>query len=45
MAAAAYEVQNKRQMDQLNEDYDNGKISKEEYESRKKRIEKGSIVY
>jgi len=44
-AGAAYEIQNKRQMDQLNEDYDKGKISKEEYESRKKQIEKGSIIY
>lgn len=42
---AGYEIQNKRQMDQLNEDYKNGKISKEEYESRKKQIEKGSIIY
>jgi len=44
-AGAAYEIQNKRQMDKLEEDYKNGKISREEYESRKKQIEKGSIIY
>ena len=44
-AGAAYEIQNKRQMDQLEEDYKNGKITREEYEARKRQIEKGSIFY
>lgn len=44
-AGAAYEIQNKRQMDQLEEDYESGKISQEEYEYRKKRIKEGSIIY
>ena len=43
--SAGYEIQAKRQMDQLNKDYENEKISKQEYEARKKEIEKGSIFY
>ena len=42
---AGYEVQAKRQMDRLEEDYRNRRISREEYESRKRQIESGSIVY
>lgn len=42
---AGYEIQAKRQMDQLEEDYENEKISKQEYEARKAQIEKGSIFY
>jgi osmotically-inducible protein OsmY len=42
---AGYEVQNKRQMDRLEEDYKNERISRKEYESRKQQIEKGSIIY
>ncbi len=42
---AAYEIQTKRQMDQLEEDYRSGKITKEEYEIRKDQIRKGSIFY
>jgi hypothetical protein len=42
---AAYEYQNKRQMDQLEEDFEQGKIDKQEYEIRKKQIESGSLVY
>ncbi len=44
-AGAAYEIQNKRQMDQLEKDYKAGKITREEYEARKKQIEQGSIIY
>jgi hypothetical protein len=44
-AGAAYEIQNKRQMDQLEEDYKKGNITREEYEARKKQIEKGSVFY
>jgi hypothetical protein len=42
---AGYEYSAKRQMDQLEEDYKNRRISREEYEDRKKQIEKGSIIY
>jgi len=42
---AGYEINNKRQLDKLEEDYKNEKISREEYEARKRQIEHGSIVY
>lgn len=42
---AGYEIQAKRQMDKLEEDYKNERISRQEYESRKKQIESGSIIY
>ena len=42
---AAYEYSAKRQLDALEEDYKSGNITREEYESRKKQIEKGSIIY
>ncbi len=42
---AGYEIQAKRQMDRLDEDFKNRRISREEYEDRKKQIEKGSIIY
>ena len=42
---AGYEIQAKRQMDRLEDDYRNRRISREEYESRKRQIESGSIVY
>jgi hypothetical protein len=42
---AGYEYQAYRQMQQLEADYKNKKISREEYEDRKKQIEKGSILY
>lgn len=44
-AGAAYEIQAKRQMDQLEEDLEEGRITREEYESRRRQIEKGSIIY
>jgi hypothetical protein len=43
--SAGYEYQAYRQMQQLEDDYKNKKISREEYEDRKKQIEKGSILY
>lgn len=43
-AGTAYEYQNKRAMDELNQEYQAGKISKEEYERRKLEIEKRSIT-
>lgn len=42
---AAYEYQNKKQMDRLEEDFKAGKISKEEYLKRKEDIKSGSIIY
>jgi hypothetical protein len=42
---AAYEYSAHEQMQQLEEDYKNEKISRREYEERKKQIEAGSIIY
>ena len=42
---AGYEINNKRQMDKLEEDYRNERISRREYEDRKRQIEAGSIIY
>jgi uncharacterized membrane protein len=42
---AAYEYSNKRAMDALEQDYKSGRITKEEYERRKKEIEQRSLVY
>ena len=42
---AGYEIQAKRQMDRLDEDFQKRRISREEYEDRKKQIERGSIIY
>jgi hypothetical protein len=44
-AGGGYEYQAYRQMQQLEEDYRNRRISREEYEDRKRQIEKGSILY
>ena len=40
-----YEYNSHRQMDKLEEDYRSGRIGREEYQDRKRQIEKGSIVY
>ncbi|HEU4343077.1 MAG TPA: hypothetical protein VFU31_16110 [Candidatus Binatia bacterium] len=45
VTGAGYEYNAKRQMDRLEEDYKNRRISREEYEDRKRQIEKGSILY
>jgi len=42
---AGYEIQANRQMNRLEDDFRNGRISREEYESRKRQIESGSIIY
>jgi hypothetical protein len=42
---AAYEYSNKRAMDDLREDYESGRISREEYQRRKDAIEDRSLVY
>jgi hypothetical protein len=41
----AYEIHVKRQMDRLDDDLKNRRISREEYEDRKQEIQKGSIIY
>jgi len=42
---AAYEINAKRQMDKLEDDRRSGRISRDEYQDRKRQIEKGSIIY
>lgn len=42
---AGYEYNAYRQMQQLEEDYKAERISRAEYEERKKQIEAGSIIY
>jgi uncharacterized membrane protein len=42
---AAYEYSNKRAMDELQADYDAGRIDAQEYERRKHEIEQRSLVY
>jgi hypothetical protein len=44
-AGVGYEFNAKRQMDKLEEDFKNERISRREYEDRKRQIEAGSIVY
>ena len=43
--ATAYELRARQQMQQIEEDYKNGKIDKREYEIRKDQIQKGSVAY
>jgi hypothetical protein len=40
-----YEHNAKRQMDKLEDDRRSGRISRDEYQDRKRQIEKGSIIY
>ncbi|HXF75602.1 MAG TPA: hypothetical protein VNN13_05885 [Methylomirabilota bacterium] len=42
---AGYEINAKRQMDRLENDYRNERISRREYLYRKNQIERGSILY
>jgi hypothetical protein len=42
---AGYEINNKQQMDRLENDYRNERISRQEYEARRAQIEHGSIIY
>ena len=42
---AGYEINAHSQMDKLDADYRNERISRREYEARKSQIEKGSILY
>jgi osmotically-inducible protein OsmY len=43
-SGAGYEIQAKRQMDKLEEEYKSGKIDKKEYEIRKDQIKRGSLI-
>ena len=42
---AGYEINANRQMDRLEDDYRRERISRREYEDRKRQIERGSILY
>ena len=42
---AGYEINAKRQMDRLDDDYRRERISRREYEHRRGQIERGSILY
>ena len=42
---AGYEINNKQQMDRLEQDYKDERISRREYEARKSQIQSGSIIY
>jgi hypothetical protein len=42
---AGYEINAKRQMDRLEDDYRRERISRREYERRKDQLERGSIIY
>jgi hypothetical protein len=42
---AGYEINNHSQMEKLDADLRNERISRREYEARKSQIEKGSIIY
>jgi len=42
---AGYEYNAYRQMQQLEEDYKNDKLSRAEYKKRKQQIEAGSLIY
>jgi hypothetical protein len=42
---AGYEINAKRQMDRLEDDYRHERISRREYEARRNQIERGSIIY
>ena len=42
---AAYEINAKTQLDQLERDYKDGKMTQAEYEARRDQIKKGSLVY
>jgi hypothetical protein len=44
-AGAAYEYSNKHQIEQLDKDYKEVNITKDEYDRRRKEIENRSLVY
>lgn len=42
---AGYEINAKRQMDRLEDDFRRERIGRREYEARRHQIERGSVVY
>jgi hypothetical protein len=44
-SGAGYEYSAKRQMDRLEDERKAGRISSEEYQDRKRQIERGSLIY
>jgi hypothetical protein len=42
---AGYEINAKRQMDKLENDYRDERLGRREYEARRRQIERGSIIY
>jgi hypothetical protein len=42
---AGYEINANRQLDRLEDDFRRGRISREEYQDRKRQIERGSVIY
>jgi hypothetical protein len=44
-AGGAYEYNNKKSLEDLRDDYEDGKIDKDEYQRRKREIEDRSLVY
>ena len=44
-AGAAYEYQNKEQLERLEDDLNAGRITRDEYVRRKEEIESGSLIY
>ncbi len=44
-AGAGYELRARQQLNQLEDDFKAGRITREQYEDRKQEIERGSIIY
>lgn len=42
---AGYEINAKRQMDRLDDDYRSERMSRREYERRRSQVERGSVIY
>jgi len=42
---AAYELNARKQLSRLEDDYQAGRVNKQEYDIRKDQIQKGSLVY
>jgi hypothetical protein len=42
---AGYEINAKRQMDRLDDDFRRERIGRREYEARRHQIERGSVIY
>jgi hypothetical protein len=42
---AGYEINAKRQMDRLENDYRDERMGRREYETRRRQIERGSLIY